>query len=273
MRILNSMMKIPAVYIAVLLALLMAASGCDAADRPIKIGVIDVKRVIKESVALRKAQAIYLKELDARQVTLKAKEQAVKQLEEELKDTAQELSAEKRTEKNGRLAQAVSELKRLTTEMDEELKKRDSELMRNLVEELIEAVKKFRQKEKYTVILPKDYTIAFDDTVDVTDKIIQLFNAMPSQPAADLTTTTEATASVSAAETSTQNASGIAGYIGAKSVNLRQKPTTDSAILGNFPRNTALTIVGESGDWYRVMIEKKEGYLRRDFVVKGAMPR
>ncbi|MDP2853940.1 MAG: SH3 domain-containing protein [Smithellaceae bacterium] len=61
-------------------------------------------------------------------------------------------------------------------------------------------------------------------------------------------------------------------YVNAKSLNLREAPNTESVILGRYTRNRHLIIVGEIGDWYRVIIEDKEGYMIKDAIGKGAIP-
>ncbi len=61
-------------------------------------------------------------------------------------------------------------------------------------------------------------------------------------------------------------------YVNAKSLNLRKEPNTGSVILSRYARNTTLIIVGEIGDWYRVIIEDKEGYMIKDAIGKGAIP-
>lgn len=265
----NGMMKNPAVIIAVLLTLFMAANGCEAAGRPVKIGVIDIKKIIKESHAYQKAKTFYLKELEAKQIIVKTKEQEIRRLEEDLEKSGQESPADKRMLTRERLDREIEELKRMRADMDEELANKDSELTRKLVGEVLGVVKAFQQKEKYTIVMHQAYAVAFDDAVDVTDKIIELYNntasLLPMSEEAKINATPSGRPAAAA-----QTVSGMAGYVHARSVNLRRKPTTESEILGKHSRGTALTILGESGDWYRVIIENKEGYLRRDLVKTSA---
>lgn len=61
-------------------------------------------------------------------------------------------------------------------------------------------------------------------------------------------------------------------YVNAESLNLREAPNTESVISGRYTRNTVLIIVGEIGDWYRVIIEDKEGYMIKEAIGKGAIP-
>lgn len=266
----NRMFKIPAFFVSVLLMLLVFSNGCDAAERLVRIGVIDIKKIMKESHAFKKAQVGYLKELETKRAALKTKEQGIQLLEEELKNPALELSAEKRTEKGDQLTREIKELKQLAADMDEDLKNRDSELTRKLAGEILDVVKTFQKKEKYTIIIHQAYAVAYEDATDVTDKIIALYNATPLTQASERKEATEAPAPGSdGTGASAQNILNIAGYINARFVNLRSEPTADSQRLGGYARGTLLRIVGEKGDWYRVVIGNQDGYMMKSFVVKG----
>ncbi len=64
-------------------------------------------------------------------------------------------------------------------------------------------------------------------------------------------------------------ATGEPGYLTGDDINLRSGAGTDFDSLGKFNKNTVLTILGESGDWYNVQIGDKVGYVRKDLVAKG----
>ena len=253
----SSFSKLTKIIFAFSLLLFAFSHTGEAADRLVRIGVIDIKKIMKESHAFKKAQAGYLKELETKRAALKTKEQGIQLLEEELKNPAPDLSAEKRTEKDDRLTREIKELKQLAADMDEDLKNRDSELTRKLAGEILDVVKTFQEKEKYTIIMHQSYAVAFEDAADVTDKIITLYNSAQLTPVSDVS------------GTSAQSILNITGYINARSVNLRSEPTVDSQPLGGYARGTALTIVGEKGDWYRVVIGNHDGYMMKSFVVKG----
>ena len=52
-------------------------------------------------------------------------------------------------------------------------------------------------------------------------------------------------------------------------LNLREKASTDSNIIGNLDNNTNLKIVGKQGDWYKVSINGKEGFVYSSFIDEG----
>ncbi|MDO8721327.1 MAG: OmpH family outer membrane protein [Syntrophales bacterium] len=173
-------MKKMAVWGAAFMGLMMMVLPVMAAAAPkdagIKLGVIDTAKLMRESKAAKKAQAIFLKDLEAKRGILAAKEKEVRQLEEGLKKPETKLSDEARREKTDRLAKEVKELKRLGSDTEEELKKKDAGLTQILIGEIREIVKAFSKKENYTLILERSAVVAADDAIDITDKIILIYD-------------------------------------------------------------------------------------------------
>ena len=79
------------------------------------------------------------------------------------------------------------------------------------------------------------------------------------------------TASVSGGSSgSTTAPSGKEGVVKNPGANqvllLREKPSTDARVLGNFRNGTKVTITGESGDFYKVTVAGKSGYMMKKFI-------
>ena len=47
---------------------------------------------------------------------------------------------------------------------------------------------------------------------------------------------------------------------------LRETPSTDARVLGHFRNGTQVTILGESGDFYKVTVGGKNGYMMKKFI-------
>ena len=50
-------------------------------------------------------------------------------------------------------------------------------------------------------------------------------------------------------------------------LHLRKGPGTDTESLGYVQNGDKATILGESGEWYRVRVDGKEGYLKKIYLV------
>ncbi len=144
----------------------------------VKIGVIDTQKIMRESRAAKRAQAIFFKDLEAKRAVFRAKQEEAQALEAELKREGKKMSPSIRKEKAGRLTREIKELKRLKSDLEEELKKKELELRRKLLREIREIVKEVSKKDKYTVILEKKSVVAADEAIDITDKIIRLYDTL-----------------------------------------------------------------------------------------------
>lgn len=148
-----------------------------ALSEEIKIGIIDTSKIVANSMAGREARRVLSKEIETRQSAYGEKEESVKLMKEGLASIDKETSAAEYKKINKEYAKAVKELSRLKTDMEDELKTINSELGQEILTELSVVVSEFCKKEKYTFILENNKVAAFDGAVDITDKIIKLYDA------------------------------------------------------------------------------------------------
>jgi len=144
---------------------------------PMKIGVVDLQKVMQTAKAAKDAQAAFDKELQAARETLSTKAKEVQVMEEELKKRSPKLSTKKRKEKEEQLAKASKDLKRLESDMGEEFRRKVGEINQRIIGEIREVVNEIRQEEQCTLILEKNTLISYDQAIDVTDKVIQRYDA------------------------------------------------------------------------------------------------
>jgi outer membrane protein len=147
-----------------------------AAD--VKIGVIDTQRIMRESKATRNAMAMFSKDVEARKNTLNAKQKEIQTLQEEIKNKEKDMAESVRKEKNEKLGQEIKEFNRLKSDFEEELKKKDTELTQRLLKEIRDVVNEYRKKENYAIIHDKQTLVSYDEAIDITDKIIKLYDVV-----------------------------------------------------------------------------------------------
>ncbi len=63
-----------------------------------------------------------------------------------------------------------------------------------------------------------------------------------------------------------------AAYLNAKSANFRKGPGLDYKIIEELKEGTAFTVVGKSGDWYKVKYNGEYGFIKAEFVEYGTAP-
>jgi outer membrane protein len=146
-----------------------------AAD--IKIGVINTTKIISDSKAGKIAKSVLTKEIEEKQTEFTAKQKELQAMKDEITSKEKEMAASVYSEKTAKFSLASKELSRMKSDMEDELKTKENELGQKILLELSSIVSDFCKKEKYTIILEKKNVAAFDSAVDITDKIIQLYDA------------------------------------------------------------------------------------------------
>lgn len=170
------MRKKLAIMAVILVAVAIRSSDCtQAAD--VKIGIIDTQEVMKESKAARKARTLLMDELNEKRSVFSRKQDEVRLLEEEIKIKGDGMTESQRREKNDQLAREVKNLQRLKTDLEEELNKKNVDLTQKILQEVSDVVKEFMKKEKYTLILEKKSVVSSDEAIDITERILRLYDA------------------------------------------------------------------------------------------------
>jgi outer membrane protein len=146
-----------------------------AAD--IKIGVIDTQRIMAESKAGIATRTLFAKDVQENNNRLQTKQKEVQALQEELNTKGKEMNAVVLVEKQEKYSKAYKELTRMKNDITQDLETRDNELTQKLLKAIGDIVLQYSQNEKYTLILEKSSLVSYDNAVDITDKIIQLYDA------------------------------------------------------------------------------------------------
>ena len=170
---------------ALLMALCAFFLGCvpeativrSSSEEGPKIGVIDTPKILRYSKAARETRDVLLKDLEAKRTALKAKQYDVRVLQDGLKRKGQALSPSERKRGEDRLSREMKALRRMKSDLEEDLKKKELELTQKLLQEIRELVQAYLGKGAYTVILEKNSVMAADGAIDITDEILTLYNA------------------------------------------------------------------------------------------------
>jgi outer membrane protein len=157
---------------------ILTAAESKSTPIPIKIGIFELQRVMKDSKVIEGYRQQIGKEVDSKKILFTKKQEAARQLEDKLIKEIQKLSPGERASLEEKLATEVKELKRLKEDIDQEIQKMDRQLTQKAFQNIDEEVKKLAQKEKYTVIFEKNAggVAYFHNSVDVTADIIGLID-------------------------------------------------------------------------------------------------
>jgi outer membrane protein len=159
----------------VILSLVMSGSYAIAAD---KIGFIDVRGIMIQSEAGKKATKEFRKAFEKNKAKIEKEETKLKKLKEELDKQRLILKPEAVKEKEISYQTELRDYQRLVKDSNEELQRRDQALSRELIPEILKVVNTIGEKEKYTIILDvNSQGVAYlSKENDITDKVIKEFN-------------------------------------------------------------------------------------------------
>jgi|WetSurMetagenome_2_1015567.scaffolds.fasta_scaffold414855_1 outer membrane protein len=160
---------------------LFSASFVSAAEPlpfPLKVGVFELQKVMRESKVIDGYRQQIGKEIETKKKMLTLKQETARELEDRLIRDGQKLSPQEKASLDEKLATEIKELKRLKEDIDLEIQKMDRQLTQKAFQRIDEEIKKLAQKEKYIVILEKNAggVAYFHKSVDVTAEIIGLID-------------------------------------------------------------------------------------------------
>ena len=164
-------------YLMILTTLLLFAWSADspAAD---KIGFINLRQIMQDSNAGKKAAGDFKKYYEKKTQELKSAEKELKTLKDELDRQSGIMTQSARSEKEAVYQKKLRDYKLLVNDTNEELKRRDQEMTQKIMPEIMKIVRSTAGREKYTQVIdvasmPMPY---YDKRSDFTDKVIEDYN-------------------------------------------------------------------------------------------------
>jgi len=165
----------------ILLALVLAGlfgSGTASAAEKLKIGFIDIQKVLNTSRAGMEAKEVLTKESEERKDILEEQDREMKALMEELERKGSALSREAREKKEAELKTKQEAFRKTLSKMEMELQRKDFELSQVILKDLGEIIEEIGKKGKYSVILEKNEgaVLYAPDKFDLSEQVIRLYD-------------------------------------------------------------------------------------------------
>lgn len=164
--------------VMLLTIILVGSLIATASAAELKIGVVDLQKAMELSEAGQKAKAMFQKKIDRVQQDLKAKQDQLALLKEELDRQSVMLSDEARMEKQSSYQLGLKDFKRLYEDAQEELRREDAKLSEKILKDLEAVIEDYGQKQKYDLIMEKTQSglMYRNSNLDITSKIILLYD-------------------------------------------------------------------------------------------------
>jgi len=159
-------------------ALVLAAINVEAADQ-IKIGVVNLERVLREAVPAVKAQKKLEKEFSAREQELQKVTKQIKDLQTTLEKESVTISESERRTKEQDLARLNRDLQRMQREFREDANLRRNEELASVFERANKVVQDIATTEKFDLILQD--AVYISPRIDITDQVIKALADTPTK--------------------------------------------------------------------------------------------
>jgi outer membrane protein len=136
----------------------------------VKIGFVNVPRVLEKAPQADKAKKDLEKEFSPRDKRLLAEKKKIKKLQDKLKRDAAVMSEDERRKLERDIMSKSRDVKRTQDEFREDFNIRRNEELGKLQKKVYEAIKRLAKKEKYDLLLTEGVVYA-SSAVDVTKKV------------------------------------------------------------------------------------------------------
>jgi Skp family chaperone for outer membrane proteins len=167
-------MKIQYIITSLLLASLSTTALADKG-----VLVVDMQRVISESVVGKGAKATLEAEAKKRQSSLATRKEALDKVKDALEKQEKLLSATALEEKRGDFAKKAREFERAVADQREELGRKNSSEIQKILDSSKKVVTEIAKQKQAKIVIEKDSrsVLFVDSAIDITSEVIKELDA------------------------------------------------------------------------------------------------
>jgi outer membrane protein len=163
-------------YWLTLFLTLLCVPAVGAQDR-VKIGFIDIQRAISDSNAGKRAKERFQAQGKKAEAELLKEKTELERLKADLDKKGPLMKEEERRSLEGDLQRRYVNYQRTMTDQQQELRQKEGALTGDILKELEKIVNEIGKSDKFTLILERNQILYSDQGIDVTNKVIEVFNS------------------------------------------------------------------------------------------------
>jgi outer membrane protein len=167
--------KVFAIVFFILLAL-------PARAQQIKVGLIDVQKVLSESNAGKKARENFQVQVKKAEGNLLRQKQELEKLKADMDKRGPLLKEDDRKNLEKELQRKYVAYQQDMRDSQEELQQKERAMTAEILKELETVVTEVGKGEKFTLILERSQLLYGDQAVDITNKVVELYNSRSTAP-------------------------------------------------------------------------------------------
>jgi outer membrane protein len=147
------------------------------AQEKIKVGFIDIQKAIVESQAGKKAKENFQTHVKKAEADLLKEKQEIERLKSDYDKKTPLLKDEERRNLEKEMERRYVIYQRNMQDSQNELRQRESEMTSLILRDLEKVVVEVGKKENFTLILERSQVLYSDQGIDITAKVIELYNS------------------------------------------------------------------------------------------------
>ncbi|MGH7818035.1 MAG: OmpH family outer membrane protein [Candidatus Binatia bacterium] len=163
-------------YWLVIILLALSASFATAQER-VKIGFVDIQRVIAESQAGKRAKDRFQAQIKKAEADVQRERQDLERLKADLDKKGPLLKEEERRNMEADFQKRSVNLQRTMGDYQQDLRQKEGEMMSDILKELESVVSDLGKAEKFSIILERSQILYSDQGTDITNKVIEGYNS------------------------------------------------------------------------------------------------
>jgi outer membrane protein len=157
--------------------MLVVSGSVALAQERIKIGFIDIQRIIAESQAGKKAKDRFQAQVKKAEADVQKERQDLERLKGDLDKKGPLLKEEERRNLEADFQKRSVSLQRTMGDYQQDLQRKNNEMMAEILKELEQVVTEIGKAEKFTLILERSQILYSDQATDITSRVIEVYNS------------------------------------------------------------------------------------------------
>jgi outer membrane protein len=154
------------------------------ASAQMRVAVVDTQRAVMETEDGLRAQATLKKLFDKRQRELDQKQKDLQKEREDLEKNREKLSNDVMAKRAETWQREMNQVQAVFVEYNKELQQKQNELTGPIVQKAVGIIRRLATQEGYDVVLERQAATYFRSDLDLTDRVITLYNRDTGAPGA-----------------------------------------------------------------------------------------
>ncbi len=155
-----------------LVLVLTICVGQSASALDLKLGVVDIARVLEESPQAEKARTALQEEFTPREQRLVDTQKKIHSLEEQLERDAAIMSESERSKLQRNILSKKRDFKRNQEEFRDDLNFKRNEILEKLQRDLIGSIRDYAKAEGFDILFAEGVIYA-NDSINITEKVLE----------------------------------------------------------------------------------------------------